>query len=162
MTGTGTQTDPYLVDNIADFRSACVETDAYVKLVADLDCNKEKYLSWNTLTSNAIEVDFNGYAIKTPYIATGEGMIDGQYKTTLKNGYILNIYENTASYILTKCSLYNMSIRANLYNVTGVAFGFLDSVEKCNFEIFNQNVQKSYPWISMKGDNASVFIDSRL
>lgn len=161
MTGTGTQTDPYLVDNIADFRTACATTDAYVKLIADLNCNKEKYLSWSTLTSNAIEVDFDGYTIKTPYIATGNGMIDGQYKTILKNGSILNIYENTASYILTKCSLYNMSIRANLYNVTGVAFGFLNGIEKCNFEIFNQNIQKSYPWISMKGDNASVFIDSR-
>lgn len=148
MTGTGTQTDPYLVDNIADFRTACATTDAYVKLVADLDCNKEKYLNWSTLTSNAIEVDFNGYAVKTPYIATGKGMINGQDKTILKNGSILNIYENSASYILKNCSLYNMSISATLYNVTSIPFLCLNNVEKCNFKIFNQNVNKHKAWFT--------------
>ena len=75
MTGTGIQTDPYLVDNIADFRAASVMDGAYIKLTADLDCNKEGYLEWQTLTSRCKEVDFDGHELINPLIASSNYLV---------------------------------------------------------------------------------------
>lgn len=161
MTGTGTQTDPYLVDNIADFRSACATRDAYIKLTADLDCNSEGYLGWQTLTSRCKEVDFDGHALINPLIATSNYLTRGMITPLYKNGQILNIYENGANGVLYSVALSNMSISAFL--TKPVDKPFLDIVaEECNFVINNQNLNNK-AWFSVGSDlhGMTAFKDCR-
>lgn len=139
MTGAGTQTEPFIVGNIPDFREAVAQDNAYVKLTNDIDCNKENYLEWQSLISKCTEIDFDGYAIINPLIATHNYMLDGDIKTLLKNGKILNIYENGASSIIKKCAMSNMAISSHLVKTTGTAFDHIVA-DRCNFVVFNQNL----------------------
>lgn len=139
MTGIGTQAEPFLVGNIPDFREAVAQDNAYVKLTNDIDCNKENYLEWQNLISKCTEIDFDGYAIINPLIATDNYMLDGGTKTLLKNGKILNIYENGASCIIKSCAMSNMAVSSHLTKTTGTAFDYI-AADRCNFVVFNQNL----------------------
>ena len=161
MTGTGTQQDPYLVDNIADFRTVSVEDNVYIKLTADLDCNKEGYLEWQTLTSRCKEVDFDGHALINPLIATSNYLVYGSITPLYKNGQILNVYENGTYGVLYSVALSNMSISAFL--TKPVDKPFLGMVaEGCNFVINNQNLNNK-AWFSVSSDifGMTAFKDCR-
>lgn len=146
MTGTGTQADPYLVDNITDFRAASVMDNVYIKLTADLDCNKEGYLEWQTLTSRCKEVDFDGHALINPLIASNNYLVNSSITPLYKNGQILNIYENSANGALYSVALSNMSISAFLTKTVNRPFTNI-AAEKCNFVINNQNLNNK-AWFS--------------
>lgn len=147
MTGTGTQADPYLVDNITNFRSACSTAYTYVKVMADLDCNKEGYLEWETLSVTCYEVDFNGHALINPLVANGSIMFSSSVDSLFKNGQILNIYENKANMISNRVTFVNMSVSAVLNKTTGIPFSNI-TAEKCNFVINNQNLN-NYAWFAV-------------
>lgn len=148
MKGAGTQSEPFLVDNIADFRAACAETDAYVKVIADMDCEKEKYLQWYTLTSNAIEVDFDGHMLKNPMIAEDNRFLNGQNKTILKNGKILNIYENACTHIISNATLINTATSTELKRIKDVPFINV-SAANCNFNILHNHMGTVYDMSQM-------------
>lgn len=139
MQGKGTQAEPYLVGNIADFRLACAETDAYVKVVADMDCNNENYLEWKTLASNAIEIDFDNHKLEKAYIASGNYLINGNSKTIIKNGKILNIYENAGAGVLQNISLENTAVSTDLKRVTNIPFNKI-SAYNCNFNVIHNHL----------------------
>lgn len=139
MQGKGTQAEPYLAGNIADFRTACAETDAYVKVVADMDCNKENYLEWKTLSSNATEIDFDGHKLDKAYIASGNYLINGNSKTIIKNGRILNIYENAGAGVLQNITLENTAVSTDLKRVTNIPFNKI-SAYNCNFNIIHNHL----------------------
>lgn len=139
MKGAGTQAEPFLVDNIADFRVACAETDAYVKVIADMDCEKEKYLQWYTLTSNAIEVDFDGHMLKNPMIAENNRLFNGQGKTIIKNAKILNIYENAGYHVISDATLENTAISTELKRIKDTPFVNV-SATNCNFNILHNHM----------------------
>lgn len=151
MTGTGTQTDPYLVDNIADFRAASVMDGAYIKLTADLDCNEEGYLEWQTLTSRCKEVDFDGHALINPLIASNNYLVNSSITPLYKNGQILNVYENGAYGVLRYVALLNMSISAFLTKPVDTPFRGMVAT-KCNFVINNQNLN-NMAWFSVNSDS---------
>lgn len=139
MTGAGTQAEPFLVDNIADFRVACAETDAYIRVIADMDCEKENYLQWYTLNSNAIEVDFDGHMLKNPMIAESNRFLNGQNKTILKNGKILNIYENACTHIISNATLINTAVSTELKRIKDTPFVNI-SAANCNFNILHNHM----------------------
>lgn len=154
MTGIGTQAEPFLVGNIADFRAAVAQDNAYVKLTNDIDCNKENYLEWQNLISKCIEIDFDNHAIINPLVATGNFMLDGSYKTMLRKGKILNIYENGASCIIKSCALLDMAISSHLVKTTSTAFQDI-TAEGCNFVTFNQNLNNQ-AWFSVVQNIAEI------
>lgn len=154
MVGVGTQAEPFLVGNISDFREAVVLDSAYVKLTNDIDCNKENYLEWQSLISKCTEIDFDNHAIINPLIATNNYMLDGGNKTLLKNGKILNIYENGANCIIKSCALSNMATSAHLVKTIDTAFPNIVA-EKCNFVVFNQNLNNK-SWFSVAQSIAGI------
>lgn len=154
MTGIGTQTEPFLVGNIPDFHEAVAQENSYVKLINDIDCNKENYFEWQNLISKCTEIDFDGHAIINPLVATGNYMFDGSYKTILKNGKILNIYENGASAILKGCVLFNMAVSSHLVKTTDTAFSGI-CAERCNFVVYNQNLNNK-SWFSVNSSLAGI------
>lgn len=161
MKGTGTQTDPYLVDNIADFRAACLSSRVYVKLMADLDCNKEGYHEWETLGVICYEVDFNGYALINPLVVSGGVMLNSSVDSLFKNGQILNIYENGASIISNRVTFVNMTVSAFLNKTTNTPFTSI-TAKKCNFVINNQNLNnKAWFTVAESKNGVNSFKDCR-
>lgn len=64
MTGTGTQNDPYIVDNTADFLEAVSQSDVYVQLGSDIDVAADGYEYIGSVTVNALSLNGNGFAIR--------------------------------------------------------------------------------------------------
>lgn len=154
MTGIGTQAEPFLVGNISDFREAVAQNSAYVKLTNDIDCNKENYLEWQSLVAKCTEIDFNNHAIINPLIVIGNYMLDGNSKTLLRKGKILNIYENGASCIIKNCALLDMAVSSHLTKTTSTAFQGI-AAEGCNFATFNQNLNNT-AWFSVAESIAGI------
>lgn len=71
MTGTGTQNDPYIVDNTADFLEAVEQSDVYVQLVSDIDAAADGYEYIGTVTVNALSLNGNGFAIRNATFQPG-------------------------------------------------------------------------------------------
>lgn len=169
ITGEGTQDSPYLVSNIEDFRSACAETDVYVKLTADLNCNKEGYHEWARLSMNAQEVDFNGFSLIAPYIKSSAALFDGRSNTptTIKNGYILNVFESGASVCCAYCWFYNMGIivYGGTFNYEVFNQCYFDG---CNVQVEHHNINKKCWFASpslkdnLIGMNSNFYINGRV
>ena len=79
MTGTGTQEDPFVVYTIFELRSALGQTNAYVQMGCDIDCNDE-YTIWQSLNVLATDFDFNDHHL---------------WNINCKNGYVFYIPSNT-------------------------------------------------------------------
>lgn len=92
ITGEGTQDNPYLVHTIAEFREKAAEADCYIKLANDLDCNKEKYLSWETLDVYCADIDLNEFSIRNPYLEGGNSFIRTGRDCIIHNGAIMGMY----------------------------------------------------------------------
>lgn len=71
MTGTGTQNDPYIVDNTADFIEAVEQSDAYVQLGSDIDVAADGYEYIGSVTVNALSLNGNGFAIRNATFQPG-------------------------------------------------------------------------------------------
>ena len=71
MTGTGTQADPYIVDNWADFLTAAGTSGAYVEFaentVIDMDTNYSEGIS-STITINCASIDGKNSQINNLYL----------------------------------------------------------------------------------------------
>ena len=75
MTGTGTQNDPYIVDNTADFLEAVAQSDVYVQLGSDIDVAADGYEYIGTVTVAALSINGNGYAIRNATFQPGSSGI---------------------------------------------------------------------------------------
>lgn len=131
MKGDGAIDNPWIPDTVQEFRTACSQ-QGYVKLGKDLDCNQDGYYEWTALDVVANEVDFNGFALKNPYIANG-GFLMNAYagNNKIKNGKILNIYENGANRILESMAIEKMAISASCNNIKNVMFNYCQ-INFCN------------------------------
>ena len=118
MTGIGTQGDPFVVYTIFELRSALGQTNAYVQMGCDIDCNDE-YTIWQQLTVLATDFDLNdhhlwnincknGYVF---YIPTAT-----MHLFTIHDGWIHNVELSGASFINDNCPA-SVSYTAN--NSTG-------------------------------------------
>lgn len=144
MQGTGTSENPYLVKSIAELREAATKSGAYVKVIADLDCNEENYLEWETLNISAKEIDFDGRSLTKPYIKTGNVLFNG---STIKNAKILKVYENGANAVITNARMEYVALTAFLSSIVGAV---LDNctAQECNFIIENKNPKSG--WFTMQ------------
>ena len=75
MIGTGIQADPFVVYTIFELRSALGQTNAYVQMGCDIDCNDE-YTIWQQLTVLATDFDLNDHHL---------------WNINCKNGYVFYI-----------------------------------------------------------------------
>lgn len=71
MTGTGTQNDPYIVANTADFLEAVAQSDVYVQLGSDIDVAADGYEYIGSVTVNALSINGNGFAIRNATFQPG-------------------------------------------------------------------------------------------
>lgn len=71
MTGTGTQNDPYIVDNTADFLEAVALSGVYVQLGSDIDAAADGYEYIGSVETNALSLNGNGFAIRNATFQPG-------------------------------------------------------------------------------------------
>ena len=120
MTGTGTQNDPYIVDNTADFLEAVAQSGAYVQLGSDIDAAADGYDYIGSVTVNALSINGNGYVIRNATFQPGSSnrcFSIGNANTVLRDISFLDcsvkpsgtsatfIYGNLNSFIGMKLSL---------------------------------------------------------
>ena len=107
MTGTGTQTDPYIVDNWHDLLEKMQEYDVYIELDPN---NKNKIIDMNTVAPSGIgnisikfkKLNGNGWTIKNiyctgNYLFTYEVTTGTKISITFENLNIINIYHRGSS-----------------------------------------------------------------
>lgn len=142
MRGTGTENDPYIVDNIADFRAACQMSKVYVELEHDLDCNDDETTAdgWKSLSLNCNKIDGKGHTIRNIYIAAGYNQSAFVFMNSSMSGGIHNLnFENIFSFytfISTSGagSLYNCNFSGIINtNATAAFCNYNLKAEKCTF-----------------------------
>lgn len=147
MTGTGTADDPYVVDNIADFRSACLKSDAYIELSSDIDCNDNETISdnFNTLSIYCHKIDGKGYSIRNIYTAINNNKSVFSFMSGRLAGGIYNLNFENVFFNSTSCSfidsLKNSSVKFYNCNFSGIintsnSYAFCNNIisaEKCTF-----------------------------
>ena len=105
MTGTGTQEDPFVVYTIFELRSALGQTDAYVQMGRDIDCNDE-YTIWQQLTVLATDFDLNDHHLWNINCKNGYVFYipsDTMHLFTIHDGWIHNVELSGASFINENC-----------------------------------------------------------
>ena len=118
MTGTGTQGDPFVVYTIFELRSALGQTNAYVQMGCDIDCNDE-YTIWQQLTVLATDFDLNDHHLWNINCKNGYVFYipsDTMHLFTIHGGWIHNVELSGASFINDNCPA-SVSYTAN--NSTG-------------------------------------------
>ena len=118
MTGIGTQGDPFVVYTIFELRSALGQTDAYVQMGCDIDCNDE-YTIWQQLTVLATDFDLNDHHLWNINCKNGYVFYipsDTMHLFTIHGGWIHNVELSGASFINDNCPA-SVSYTAN--NSTG-------------------------------------------
>lgn len=147
MTGTGTADDPYVVDNIADFRSACLKVDAYIELSSDIDCNDDETMSdnFNGLSVYCYKIDGKGYSIRNIYTTPNSTSSAFIFMVNRLAGGICNLNFENVFFNSTSCSfinsLNNSSVKFYNCNFSGIintsnlyAFcNYYIKAEKCTF-----------------------------
>ena len=105
MTGTGTQEDPFVVYTIFELRSALGQTDAYVQMGCDIDCNDE-YTIWQQSTVLATDFDLNDHHLWNINCKNGYVFYipsDTMHLFTIHDGWIHNVELSGASFINDNC-----------------------------------------------------------
>lgn len=147
MTGTGTADDPYVVDNIADFRSACLKNDVYIELSSDIDCNDNETMSdnFNALSIYCRKIDGKGYSIRNIYTAIDRNKSAFEFMSGRITGGIYNLNFENVFFNSTSCSfidsLKNSSVKFYNCNFSGIintsnSYAFCNNIisaEKCTF-----------------------------
>ena len=118
MTGTGTQEDPFVVYTIFELRSALGQTNAYVQMGCDIDCNDE-YTIWQQLTVLATDFDLNDHHLWNINCKNGYVFYipsDTMHLFTIHDGWIHNVELSGASFINDN---YPASVSYTANNKTG-------------------------------------------
>lgn len=121
MTGTGTQNDPYIVDNFSDFVDAVGQSEVYVQLGSDIDVAADGYEYIGAITINATSVDGSGYAIRnaTFQISGGDYFVTNRLNRIISNFSILDCAfkaSDQANIFGANFAISNMKISAQAQN----------------------------------------------
>lgn len=121
MTGTGTQNDPYIVDNYSDFIDAVGQNGVYVQLGSDIDVAADGYEYIGAVTISATSVDGSGYAIRNAtFQMNGGNYFSTEYTgITISNLSILDCAfkaSDNANIFGSKFVISNMKISAQVQN----------------------------------------------
>lgn len=142
MTGTGTQIDPYLVEDVYDFLAIDSKYhNPYYKLVNDIDFNDHetyKYGISTTLFSGETYVDGNGHEIRNMILTgTDSKIIAKEIRNVSFSNIILNTIQKGAvgqikASIFNNCQFGYYSSNSNLACIFSIGFGTFND---CTFNI---------------------------
>ena len=94
ITGSGTQSDPYQVHNYSELRTACNNSNVWVELANNIDCNDYgEDFEWQTVTlGDGSDLDLKTYIIKNFKVKDNNYVFHADNWSKIHNGKILNVY----------------------------------------------------------------------
>lgn len=94
ITGSGTQADPYQVHNYSELKTACNNSNVYVELANNIDCNDYgEDFEWETVTlGGGSDLDLKTYTIKNFKVKDNNYVFHANNWSKIHNGKILNAY----------------------------------------------------------------------
>lgn len=94
ITGSGTQADPYIVHDYTELRTACNNSNVYVELGNNIDCNDYgENFEWQTVSlGGGSDLDLKGHTIKNFKVADNNYAFHNNNWSKVHNGKILNVY----------------------------------------------------------------------
>ena len=94
ITGSGTQADPYIVHDYTELKTACNNSNVYVELANNIDCNDYgEDFEWQTVTlGNGSDLDLKTHTIKNFKVADNNYAFHCSNYSKIHNGKILNVY----------------------------------------------------------------------
>ena len=142
MTGTGTQIDPYLVEDVYDFLAIdSAYHNPYYKLVNDIDFNDHetyKYGISTTLFSGETYVDGDGHEVRNMILSgTSSKITAKEFKNISFSNIILNTIQKGAvgqikASTFNNCRFGYYSSNSNLACIFSIGFGAFND---CTFNI---------------------------
>ena len=143
--GSGTQADPFLIEDWADLETIqTATTDYYYKVTADLDANDRNDGVWTAVDfKKFLEIDFDGHKIRnissaasTALFAVSAPAFGGTNDNTIKSFVMENIYSPNASIFSLKSNghkIENAKITATCKSVANMYGHF----NRCSIAIAN-------------------------
>lgn len=131
ISGQGTETDPFLVSSYDELKSVFSAGGRHTKLISDIDCNDYGIdFEWQTISFSFSSgwLDLDGHTIKNAMVAKNGVMFQNKYNNgsgsayTIKNGKILNIFNNSASRYFEGVNFYNVSMSLSGTNLSSNVF----------------------------------------
>lgn len=176
MTGSGTQADPYIVDNWADFLTAAtISTDTYTEFVEGtvIDINDVQPEGFSSALSLAGHIDGKNSVIKNLVVNDQYGRIFDVSGLDMKNISFLNmrgsrkIFERLMS--TSSLTLYKCQFSGRLDNPDDIIYMSRGSCSRCSFTLeihgsgnvsFNWDSDYSvqYCRIDISGTNTGSYI----
>lgn len=165
MTGHGTETDPYLVETIAELQTAIDSSPYsygtyyknYIKFTKDINCNDDYPDGWNTVVLPAsskagASIDFDDHCIIAPYVNDGQSFFEvadglGAAVYEIKNLNVTNGFGGVVKRI-TYSATNNWQTRNLKFTNCSIDFTIENSLEP----IFKSDFYKST--IKLKVNNA--------
>lgn len=94
ITGQGTQSDPYIVHDYEELKTACNNSNVYIELANDINCNDYgEDFEWETVTlGGSSDLDLKGHTIKNFKVADNNYAFHCNNWSKIHNGKILNVY----------------------------------------------------------------------
>ena len=94
ITGSGTQGDPYIVHDYEELKTACSNSNVYIELADDINCNDYgEDFEWQTVTlGGSSDLDLKGHTIKNFKVADRNYVFRANNWSKIHNGKILNAY----------------------------------------------------------------------
>ena len=94
ITGSGTQADPYQVHNYSELRTACNNSNVYVELANNIDCNDYgEDFEWQTVRlGGGSDLDLKTHTIKNFKVKDNDYVFHVDNWSKIHNGKILNVY----------------------------------------------------------------------
>ena len=146
MTGTGTQIDPYLVEDVYDFLAIdSAYHNPYYKLVNDIDFNDHETYKYGisiTLFSGETYVDGDGHEVRNMILSgTSSKITAKEFKNISFSNIILNTIQKGAvgqikASTFNNCQFGYYSSNSNLACIFSIGFGTFND---CTFNIAGSN-----------------------
>lgn len=152
--GTGTQADPYIVEDWADLVAIDSVTDFYYyKVTADLDANDRNGGVWSTITIRRFtEIDFDGHKIRNIYTDASGGIFvfynsssSGWRAQSIKNLVIENLYAPNATLFSagTTLTISDSKVSGTLGMLTAESYDNNNKFLRCSVAIYGGAIKRS-------------------
>lgn len=158
MTGTGTQENPYIVENANEFNSVCQNANVYIKLANDIEfCGENGMKYFVTVLFDNLHVDLNGYAMKKIRVTAGDSVLRSKNgRASIRNGVITDIFAESARTLFDYTDFQNVSIGIN---ASKMSYALMSNCrcDACSIHAVNRST--STRWFNTNVSRGYIFAD---
>ena len=166
MTGSGTENDPFVVDNWTDFRTIDTNsTEIYVRW-ADAE---NKVIDFNNILPEGFSetvnlpahVDFNGWTLKNFHSTTSSSAFKSVSSSNHSNvnNLILENFYYTGQYLLSYIDFHNCVFSGICNSTYSVNFGYYSDFSSCSANLRMHSASESIVFAYSSCRNSDIILD---